>query len=158
MPFWVARTEHNHTALALHCLAMRNYECYYPLTYEERIQRGRRVVVKVPLFINYVFIKAGLQWSDARWSVGVIDLIMGDSGPACVSDAVVNEIRSRERNGVVQLPERPSPRPGDPVRIWRGPLAGLTGLHAGMRGHERVAILLGVLGCVVLPKGDVEAV
>jgi transcription antitermination factor NusG len=114
--------------------------------------------VTVPLFINYVFVRAGLQWSGVRWCMGVLDLIMGDGGPACVSDAVVNEIRSRERNGVVRLPERPSPRPGDPVRIWRGPLAGLTGLHAGLRGHERVIVLLQVLGHVTLPKDDVEAV
>jgi hypothetical protein len=31
-------------------------------------------------------------------------------------------------------------------------------LHAGMRGSERVLVLLGILGHVTLPKGDVEPV
>jgi transcriptional antiterminator RfaH len=156
--YWVARTEHNHAALALHCLALRNFETYYPLTSEKRVQRGRHVTVKVPLFINYVFIKAGLQWSDARWCIGVTDLIMGNGGPAQVADAVVNEIRARERNGIVQLPQRPPPRRGDPVRVWRGLFAGQLGLFQGMRGSERVIVLLQALGHVTLPRDDVEVV
>jgi hypothetical protein len=44
------------------------------------------------------------------------------------------------------------------VRITKGLLCGLSGLYAGQRGHERVAVLLSALGRVELAKGDVEAV
>jgi len=37
-------------------------------------------------------------------------------------------------------------------------LCGLTGLYAGMRGHERVAVLLNALGKVELAKSDVETI
>jgi hypothetical protein len=35
--------------------------------------------------------------------------------------------------------------PGDPVRVVSGPLCGLGGLYAGMRGAERAEVLLGLL-------------
>jgi transcriptional antiterminator RfaH len=157
MAYWVARAEYSRTQLALRHLALRNFETYFPLVAERRVRQGRRVAVKVPLFVNYIFIKAGLQWSGVRWCIGVQDLIMSNGGPAQVSDSVVDEIRGRERNGVVQLPQRPSPRPGDTVRIWRGAFAGQLGLFEGMRPHERIVVLLGLLR-VTLPCDDVEAV
>jgi hypothetical protein len=46
----------------------------------------------------------------------------------------------------------------DPVRIWRGRLAGRLGLYAGMRGGERVEVLLELLGRVTLPRDDIEPV
>jgi len=48
---------------------------------------------------------------------------------------------------------------GDQVRILQGPFAGC--LYAGMRAHERVPVLLALLGGqqrVEVPKADVEAV
>jgi hypothetical protein len=45
------------------------------------------------------------------------------------------------------------------VRILRGPLEGRLGLYAGMRPHERVLVLLALLGGaqrVVLAQKDVE--
>jgi hypothetical protein len=58
---------------------------------------------------------------------------------------------------VVELPSRPL-RSGDSVRIVGGIFAGQLALYAGMRGPERVAVLLGVLGRVVLPIDAIELV
>jgi hypothetical protein len=43
----------------------------------------------------------------------------------------------------------------DRVRITRGIFAGHLALFDGMRAHERVAVLLSLLGRVELPKGDI---
>jgi hypothetical protein len=59
---------------------------------------------------------------------------------------------------LIRLPQPPQLRPGDPVRITGGVLCGLSGLYAGMRGPERVAVLLSALGKVELPEGDIEAI
>jgi hypothetical protein len=51
-------------------------------------------------------------------------------------------------------------RRGDRVRVLRGPFCELEGLFAGQAAHDRVAILLSLLGGhqrVTLPKDDVEA-
>ena len=65
------------------------------------------------------------------------------------------------RNGLIELPKRPGLKSGDQVRILRGPFAGYLGLYAGMRAHERVLVLLALLGGqqgVELAKDAVEAV
>jgi transcription antitermination factor NusG len=81
--------------------------------------------------------------------------------PARVADQIIDDLRKRERNGLVQLPKREMFHVGDQVRILQGPFAGHLGLYAGMRAHERVLVLLALLGGrqrVQLPKADVEAV
>ncbi len=70
-----------------------------------------------------------------------------------VADGIVAAIRSRERNGLVESPNPPRLKRGDAVRI-------LKGLYHGMKPHERIEVLLSLLGGsqrVTLPESDVEA-
>jgi transcription antitermination factor NusG len=111
------------------------------------------------LFPCYVFVLIELQWHTARWAPGVVALVTSAGLPVRVPDAVIAEIRSRERRGLVELP-KPSLRRGDRVRVVRGVLERQLGLVAGMRAHERVAVLVSLLGSprqVTLPVRDVEA-
>ena len=82
----------------------------------------------------------------ARWSLGVIGLIMDGIKPARVADQVIDDLRKRERNGLIELPKHSELRPGDRVRVLHGPFAGQLGLYAGVRAHERVLVLLALLG------------
>jgi transcriptional antiterminator RfaH len=150
MPYWCARTEINREHVAEQFLRLAGYEVYCP-----RLRERAR-----PLFPAYCFITAALQWYRARWSVGVVALLAGSNGaPASVADAIVMDLRNREgADGLIRLPQPPQLKPGDPVRITKGLLCGLSGLYAGMRGQERVAVLLSALGKVELVKGDIEAV
>ena len=77
-----------------------------------------------------------------------------------LADQIIDDLRKRERNGLIELPKRPALQPGDQVCILQGPFAGQLGLYAGMRPHERVLVLLQLLGGqrVELSKADVEAV
>jgi transcriptional antiterminator RfaH len=117
------------------------------------------------LFPGYVFIVVELQWSQAHHCPGCIGLVMNGAQPARVPDAVIEEIRGRERGGLVDLPKAPSTptdlKPGDRVRVRSGPLTGFCGIHVGMKPHERVAILLQLLGGqreVELARSDVTPV
>ena len=69
---------------------------------------------------------------------------MDGEQPAQVPDAVISEIRSRERGGLVELPH--GLRPGMRVRHISGPLSERTGMPAVLRPHERVLVLLQLLG------------
>jgi transcription antitermination factor NusG len=60
--------------------------------------------------------------------------------------------------GLIELPRREPARLGDRVRVMAGPFAGTRGLYQGMRGNDRVEVLLALLGRVTLPVGSVEAV
>jgi len=59
---------------------------------------------------------------------------------------IIDDLRKRERDELIKLPKRPALQPGDQVRILQGPFAGQLGLYAGMRPHERVLVLLQLLG------------
>jgi transcriptional antiterminator RfaH len=148
-------------ALALHCLGLAGYATYCPRLRTQRISHGRRIEVRPLLFPGYAFVWIELQWHAARWAPGTLGLIMNGSGPARVPDAVIAEIRSREREGLIELPKPPGLQRGDAVRVIHGPLQGLRGLYDGMKPRERVAVLLAILGDqqrVELPAQAIERV
>src|SRR5215471_2680936 len=78
MGYWAcAQLEPNRTALALHCLGINGFEVYCPRLREQRRSRsGRKMVVTPPLFPGYTFVLVVSGWWDARWSPGVVRLIM----------------------------------------------------------------------------------
>ena len=70
----------------------------------------------------------------------------GDATPARVPDGVIADLKARETGGLIDLPRPPKFRPGDRLRVTRGPFAGHVGLYAGMKPRERVEVLLAILG------------
>jgi transcriptional antiterminator RfaH len=156
MAYWTAaRFQPQRERLALHCLALRGFECYAPrirLPKPRHVHRSFFQAGSPPplLFPGYVFIVIELQWHQAHHCPGCIGLIMDGIQPARVPDGVIEEIRGRERGGLISLPKAPSgstdPKPGDRVRVRSGPLTGLYGIHVGMKPHERIAVLLQLLG------------
>jgi transcriptional antiterminator RfaH len=155
--YWaVARLEVQREAVGIGSLTRGGFEPYNPMILERRVGRRGIVKVEVPLFPSYVFLQIVERWHAARWSPGVIALLMSGDHPAKVADEVIEEIKARERLGIVRLPEAaPRFKPGDPVRVTAGPFIGIFGLVAGMRGPERVAVLLGSLR-LNLPAADVQ--
>jgi transcription antitermination factor NusG len=138
--YWAcAQTEPKREGAAQHFLGLAGYQVYLPRLRLVRPRRGgRRVVSHPPLFPCYLFVQIINGWWSARWCPGVARLLTTGDEPMHVSDAIVDEIRSRERNGLVELPRREVFKAGDKVRITQGPLLGHIGLYAGMRAHERV--------------------
>jgi transcription antitermination factor NusG len=162
MSFWAcAQLQPARERLALHCLTLAGYTTYLPRLRQHRVSRGRRLETTPALFPGYAFVLIELQWHAARWAPGVVRIVLDGAAPARVPDAVIAEIQSRERNGLVELPRRELARVGDPVRVVRGPFQGHVGLYAGMRPRERVEVLLAILGGaqrVTLPESNVEVV
>lgn len=107
----------------------------------------------VLLFSTYIFVRIEVQWSEAARAPGVKRLV----------DRIIEELRRREGpDGFIQLPKKPPPaglRRGDRVHVIRGAFQGLSGLYQRQASHERVKILLSLLGAsrmVELPSDDVE--
>jgi transcription antitermination factor NusG len=76
---------------------------------------------------------------------------VGAPGRCPVPDRVIEELRSREKNGIIQLPKKPQPAGSgfslnERVRVRTGVMRGLFGLYAGQRPRNRVAILMQLLG------------
>jgi transcriptional antiterminator RfaH len=159
--YWTAaQLEPNRERIALHLLTQERFTVYAPRLRLRRTVRGRREDREAPLFPGYCFVWIELQWHRARWCPGVVRLIMEGVRPAKVSDAVIEEIRGRERDGAIELPKRRL-KPGDPVRLLAGPFRGHLAIYAGMSAHERVAVLLQILGGqqrATRAQQDVEAI
>ena len=112
-----------------------------------------------PLFPGYLFLWVTRGWWDARWAAGVRRLVMDGQQPARVPDHVIAEIRSRERNGLVELPRPRGLAPGMRVRVISGRLHDQIGLLAVLRPHGRVLVLLHLLSGerpVELVRGAIE--
>jgi transcriptional antiterminator RfaH len=146
MAYWTAaQLEPNRERIALHLLAREDFTVYAPKLRVRRIVRGRHEDREAPLFPGYCFVWIELQWHRARWCPGIRRLVMDGLQPAKVPDAVIEEIRGRERNGAVEFPQRRL-QYGDRVKILAGPFRGHLAMYAGMSGSERVAVLLQILG------------
>jgi len=160
--YWTcARLEPHRERVAVHCLGVNGYEVYLPRLRERRISHGRRIEVRPPLFPGYAFVLIHLQWHAARWTAGVINLIMDGVGPARVPDNVIAEIRGREVDGLIELAPPPALRRGARVRILYGPFTGHLAIFADMKPRQRVEILLQLLGGeqkVTLARQDIEVV
>jgi transcriptional antiterminator RfaH len=157
MPWIAARLMHQREALALDQLKRGGYPTYAPHMRERRIAHGRVVETTPLLFPSYIFVTIEAQWHAVRWTPGIASLVMHAGIPAHVPDRIIAEIKSRERNGLVELERF---RPGDLIVVRRGLFEGRAGLYAGMSGTERVVVLLALLGAqrrVAVPVADVEA-
>jgi transcriptional antiterminator RfaH len=145
--YWAAaQLQPQRDGLALHCLRQAGFETYAPRLREQRTTHGRKVTRTPLLFPGYLFVLIELQWHTARWSPGVVRLVLNGTAPAAVPDGVITALKAREMNGLIELPKLPKFHRGDRVRILHGPFAGHVGLYAGMKPRERIEVLLAILG------------
>jgi transcriptional antiterminator RfaH len=153
MSFWtVLQTETQREHIARLMLMRQGFETYMP-----RIQiRPNRIV---NLFPSYIFIEIIDRWWAARWTIGVIKILMDGERPARVPDGIIEAIRKQEVGGFVKLPNRNNgKRRGEKVKIIRGSFQGHLAIYDGMSGKERERVLLELLGQMVpveLPSRDV---
>jgi transcriptional antiterminator RfaH len=161
MSWIVVRSEPLRELTARRFLELAKFSVYLPRIRERQAKGGRRIERLRPLFPSYIFVGfRGGRWWDARWCVGVAAVIMAGDGPAQLGDHVIDELRARERGGAVELPRREKFKVGDRVKVLQGPFADHFGLYAGQRAHERVLVLLALLGStqrVELPRESIEA-
>jgi transcriptional antiterminator RfaH len=147
MSYWsVARLQLQREGLALHCLSLNGFTTYLPRLRVRKMMHGRRITVTPPLFPGYLFIAIqNGRWWDARWSPGIISLILDHDVPARLPDAVIDEIKRRETGGLITL-ERQGIKRGDKVRILRGPFKDHLAIYSDSRPRDRIEVLLQLLG------------
>lgn len=158
MSYWcAAHFESNREHVAEHFLTAAGYEIYLPRLRERRRRNGRLVETRPLLFPSYGFVHVVVGWWSARWCVGVRAILMNGTGPAVVADDIIEGIRAREVRGLIELPRRELVR-GDRIRVVRGAFLESVGLFDGVNGHDRVHILLSMLGAprrITLPRDDI---
>ena len=154
MSFWVvALTEPRRERTAVRFLTMGGYTVYCPMLGSKR--------GVTPLFPGYTFVLiAERGWWTARGTIAVRAIVGTHVGePTPVPDHIITDLRFREKNGLVQLPQKPGLQRGDQVRINAGPFENHLAIYHGMKSRERVEVLLAMLGSVQrveLARRDIE--
>jgi transcriptional antiterminator RfaH len=149
MSYWaVVQTQSRREDAVVARLGRIGYETYLP-----KIKIRSQVGV---LFPGYLFVRIFTQWYQVRWTEGVIGLLM--TSDQSKLEKIMTGIHKSERNGFIPA-NPPSFKHGQKVRIINGSFAGQIATCAGMRGPERVCVLLNLLGQTVkvdLPDRDLE--
>jgi transcriptional antiterminator RfaH len=155
--WYLVRTKSGKEAWVRDQLSTRLSEVFLPML-KARVPRWGRLSMSVaPLFPCYVFARLDLprDYFGVKYLAGVSGLVSAGSDPTVVPDAIIDEIRSRAVNGVVEIREEPFDQ-GEHVRVVDGPFRGLEAIFDRyLSGAERVAILLSTIETaglrVVLP-------
>jgi transcription antitermination factor NusG len=144
--FWaVAQTHPNAAGIACVNLKRQGFTHYNPLM-KERI-KGRATFRSVQLFSNYIFVAIENQWRAVPSTKGILDLLMLEhEKPAFVSEDYITGLRAREdKDGLIVLGQSKF-KHGSKVQVKAGPFAFQNGLFDGVSSHDRVFILLSMLG------------
>src|SRR5579885_3641651 len=133
-------------------------EAFLPLLRSRIRCFGRMMTVVKPLFPCYLFARFNLKerYFDVKYTAGVHSLVSVGGEPVVVPVSIVDEIKRRGVDGIVELPRRKL-APGQKIRIVDGPFRDIEAIFDRyLSGSERVAILLDAIGAstirVVLPS------
>lgn len=158
----VVQTQVNSESKAAQNLLRQGYDIYLP-RYLKRRRHARKVdFVAKPLFPRYLFVAVDMatqRWRSIQSTFGVSHLVTNGNEPATVPDGIVSALRAREdAKGFVRMDARPKFAPGDKVRVLAGAFMDNAGLFNGMADHDRVSILLEMLGRKVRVLIDADLV
>ena len=162
-PQWyVVQTQANAENKAVAYLGRQGFMTYLP-RYLKRRRHARRVdIVAAPLFPRYLFVEIDMavqRWRAINSTFGVSRLVCNGELPAPVPDRVVDLLRNcADTAGFIQLDHRPKFKTGDRIRIREGAFYDCLGIYEGMPDHDRVGILLDLLGRKVRVLLDAEAI
>lgn len=135
--YWTAVVTHfAQERRAAHHVERQGFEFYLPET-----MNGRR---RERLFPNYLFVFIKGQWSSLQGTRGIRKLILQNDQPVPMAQRHMDELRSREVDGIIELP--PPFERGDSVRIRGGLMQGCFGIVQGMPARDRVEVLISILG------------
>ena len=91
-----------------------------------RVAHGRKIAMRLLLFPGYVFVCIISRGHAAAGCPALLVLSWAANARRACPDAVISELKGRERNGVIAFPEKPQPalfRTNERLQVRTGPLA-----------------------------------
>jgi transcriptional antiterminator RfaH len=137
--------------IALENLQRQGFECFLPMAenpYQRRSKKHRSIIE--PLFPRYLFLKANAthqSLAPVRSTKGVINMVRFGMELAVVPDSVIHAIKSSVApdTGLIKI-QPVAVKAGDKVRVFDGPLAGISGIVQERNSENRALILMELLG------------
>ena len=137
--------------IALENLQRQGFECFLPMAenpYQRRTKKHARIIE--PLFPRYLFLGAIAEFHDlapVRSTRGVITMVRFGTKLAVVPGIIIKALKKFMAPGSGLIRIQPVlVEEDDKVRIFDGPLAGLSGIVHKRKGENRVQVLLEMLG------------
>ena len=138
--WYLVRTKSNREAYVREQLAHVVLEAFLPML-KRPLLRNSSVV---PLFPQYIFARFNLvtHYFKIRYMPGVIGFVSAGPEPLVVSQEIVDSVRARCIDGVVQMSPK-SLQLGEHVHLVKGPFRDLDAIFEGyLSGTKRVAVLV----------------
>ena len=150
-PSWFAvYTKPRQEQIALENLERQGFQCFLPMAVNPYQRRSEKTLRIEPLFPRYLFLNANADQQSlgpVRSTRGVATLVRFGMELARLPETVIELINNRRdpETGLVKL--NPDPvEPGDFVKVFDGPLAGLQGIFKERKGETRALLLAKLLG------------
>lgn len=144
-------------------LTKKSFETFLPKMKTPSRRKDRRVILDVPIFPGYVFVRTGLtpeSHLSILKTVGVVRVLGSSQGPVPIPESSLTSLRIMVAAGQ-EIFTAPAFTEGDPVIVTRGPFEGVTGLFARYLGQGRVVVNMEILGqsaAVHVSDEDIERI
>jgi len=150
LEWFCLKTKPQRERFALEHLNRQNIEAFLPLARRRRVS-GSRVAWRIaPLFTRYLFFRFDpkASFTPVQSTRGVTSVVAFGGTPSPVPDAVIEEIRRRAKDDIVELAE-PELDEGSPVRILGGPYEGMEAIFDRKTSEQdRVIVLLEIMASI----------
>ncbi|MGL4303523.1 MAG: transcription termination/antitermination protein NusG, partial [Sphingomonas sp.] len=131
-------------------LENQGFRTFLPCCLRRRRHARQTSMVSTPLFPGYLFVAFDVlvqRWRSINGTVGVVRLVTAMDCPLPIARGVVEGLMARrDADGYIPLPTRDQFARGDVVRVAEGSFADALGLFEEVKDHDRIAILLDLLG------------
>ncbi len=161
--WYVLHTKSRHEKVVNDLLLKKSVEAYLPLVTVRSKRRDRKVMIRVPLFPGYLFVKTDLHphtHLEVVKTAGAVRLIGNKQGPVPVADETVDSLQIMvESNHPVTTGHRL--KAGDKVMVVYGPFTGVVGTFVRYGGKGRVIVDIEALGQyagVEVSQEDIEII
>ena len=161
--WYVLHTKSRHEKVVNDLLLKKSVEAYLPLLTMRSKRRDRKVMIRVPLFPGYLFVKTDLHPNshlEVVKTVGAVRLLGNKQGPVPVSDQTIDSLQIMvDSNHPVTTGHRL--KTGDQVMVVHGPFTGVVGTFVRYGGKGRIIVNIEALGQhagVEVSEEDVEII
>lgn len=144
-------------------LTKKAIESFLPTALVRSKRKDRRVMLDLPLFPGYVFVKTDLyaeHYLSILKTPGAVKLIGNKSGPIAVADSIVESLQIMVHSGESIVTGNQFVT-GERVKVIRGPFTDVTGIFSDYKGKGRVIVFIDLLGqsaSVEVDEEDIERI
>ncbi len=155
-------TRSNFEQTVYNVISGKSIDVFLPRTKKKSKRKDRTLMIEVPLFPGYLFVRSTFEASDQLnilKTTGAVRLLGNKRGPLPIPDSQINSLQLMTNANMDLITGRSILlQKGDPVMILEGPMTGLKGEFTRHKGKGRIIIKIDLLGQYAGVEMDAENV